>query len=237
MLTKNTKFFFFIILICIALTFAFGYVAKSSFIGTYDLNKVKNDYNIDDFSVYYEEESQYFDNEITDLKDLQSKSELIVKVKTASKSKLYLQSIETNVKVVEIYSQNLKKGMKKLKNGDEIIIHEPISISYMDDLENIDTIQGYTLLNTNEEYILFLKSPEVVENYQYKNNENISYIPLSTVYSKYSEAETPVLLDMNDLNNGEIKYANIKNSSSIFINKEELDRYKKISKEVFLEYK
>ena len=179
-----------------------------------------------------DENSIYFNNSINTLDELEKNSDLIVKVKSLNNSKLFYNSIETPVKIIDVYSKK-----DNLEKGDTIYIQEPVSISYLKDMENITWIRGYVLMNSNREYILFLKHLDKVDGYKYKNNEKITYIPVSTRFSKYCKKETPIFIDSVQIDSGKIYYRDFKNSSAIFIENDELVKYNSISLQVYDKYK
>ena len=231
-MTRNTKIYFLTILIVISWTIGYAFTTKYSFTGEYHLTKIKEKYNLDSFMYSNDENSIYFNNSINTLDELEKNSDLIVKVKSLNNSKLFYNSIETPVKIIDVYSKK-----DNLEKGDTIYIQEPVSISYLKDMENITSIRGYVLMNSNREYILFLKHLDKVDGYKYKNNEKITYIPVSTRFSKYCKKETPIFIDSVQIDSGKIYYRDFKNSSAIFIENDELVKYNSISLQVYDKYK
>lgn len=221
-MTRSTKLYFIVMFIMIVLTIGYGLSTKYSFTGEYLLNEVKSNYRINDFVYYDDEDSVYFNESIINLKELEDSSDLIVKVRKVDDSKLFYNSIETSVEILDIY------GNDELEIGDYIYIQEPVSICYLKGMENIISIRGYTLINNNQEYIMFLKHLDKVDGYKYKDKEKITYIPVSTRFSKYCLEEKPVFYDIDKIDNGEISFGDINNVISIFINKDELDSYKQM---------
>lgn len=230
-MTKSTKIYFLAILILISVTTVYAVITKYSFTGDYNLSKIKEQYDLDNFMYSNNEDSVYFNNSITSLYELEKNSDLIVKVQLLDNSILYYNSIETPVKIVDVYSNNAN-----LKKGDIIYIQEPISITYLNNMENITSIRGYVLMNTNHEYILFLKHLDKVDGYKYKNNEEITYIPVSTRFGKYCKEEKPKFIDQSQIDSGEIYYRDFKNSSAVFIDNEELIKYNSVSLQVYDKY-
>lgn len=109
-MNKNTKLYFIVILILISVTIGYAFVTKYSFTGDYYLNKIKKQYNLDDFMYSNIEDSEYFNESISTLDELEKSSDLIVKVKPDD-GKLFYNSIERQVKVIDIYSD--KDSLKK----------------------------------------------------------------------------------------------------------------------------
>lgn len=230
-MTRITKVYFLIILILVSVTTGYAVMTKYSFTGEYYLSKIKNQYNLDSFKYSNIEDSTYFNNSINSLDELEKNSDLIVKVKSLNDSMLFYNSIETPVKIIDVYS-----GNDNLKKGDIIYVQEPVSISYLKDMENITSVQGYILMNSNQEYLLFLKHLDKVDGYKYKNNEEITYLPVSTRFGKYCKEETPKFIDSSKIDSGEIYYGDLKNSSGIFVENDELVKYNSITLQVYDKY-
>ena len=119
-MNKNTKLYFIVILILISVTIGYAFVTKNSFTGDYYLNKIKKQYNLDDFMYSNIEDSEYFNESISTLDELEKSSDLIVKVKPYD-GKLFYNSIERQVKVIDIYSDK-----DSLKKGDTIYKMDPV---------------------------------------------------------------------------------------------------------------
>lgn len=109
-MTKNTKLYFMILLVLISVTIGYAFVTKYSFTGDYYLNKIKKQYNLDDFVYSNIEDSEYFNESISTLDELEKSSDLIVKVKPDD-GKLFYNSIERQVKIIDIYRD--KDSLKK----------------------------------------------------------------------------------------------------------------------------
>lgn len=230
-MTKNTKLYFMILLVLISVTIGYAFVTKYSFTGDYYLNKIKKQYNLDDFVYSNIEDSEYFNESISTLDELEKSSDLIVKVKPDD-GKLFYNSIERQVKIINIYSDK-----DSLKKGDSIYIQEPFSISYLKGMESMNSEKGYVLMNSNQEYIFFLKHLDKVGGYKYKNNEKITYVPVSTRLSKYCRQERALLVNESKIEDGNIYYKDFKTSSAIFIKTDEWNRYNAIASQVYDKYK
>lgn len=230
-MTKNTKLYFTGLLVLISVTIGYAFVTKYSFTGDYFLNEIKNQHNLDDFVYSNIEDSEYFNESISTLDELEKSSDLIVKVKP-DEGKLFYNSIKRRVKIINIYSDN-----DSLKKGDTIYIQEPFSISYLKGMESMNSEKGYVLMNSNQEYILFLKHLDKADGYKYKNNEKITYVPVSTRLSKYCRQERALLVNESKIEDGELSYKDFKISSAIFIKAEEWNRYNAIASQVYDKYK
>ena len=230
-MTKNTKLYFMILLVLISVTVGYAFVTKYSFTGDYYLNKIKKQYNLDDFVYSNIEDSEYFNESISTLDELEKSSDLIVKVKPDD-GKLFYNSIERQVKIIDIY-----RDKDSLKKGDTIYIQEPFSISYLKGMESMNSEKGYVLMNSNQEYILFLKHLDKADGYKYKDNEKITYVPVSTRLSKYCRQEKPLLVNASKIEDGELYYKDFKTSSAIFIKTDEWNRYNAIASQIYDKYK
>ncbi|CDE28949.1 uncharacterized protein BN591_01291 [Catenibacterium sp. CAG:290] len=230
-MTKNTKLYFMILLVLISVTIGYAFVTKYSFTGDYYLNKIKKQYNLDDFVYSNIKDSEYFNESISTLDELEKSSDLIVKVKPDD-GKLFYNSIERQVKIIDIY-----RDKDSLKKGDTIYIQEPFSISYLKGMESMNSEKGYVLMNSNQEYILFLKHLDKADGYKYKDNEKITYVPVSTRLSKYCRQEKPLLVNASKIEDGELYYKDFKTSSAIFIKTDEWNRYNAIASQIYDKYK
>lgn len=230
-MTKNTKLYFTGLLVLISVTIGYAFVTKYSFTGDYYLNKIKKQYNLDDFVYSNIEDSEYFNESISTLDELEKSSDLIVKVKPDD-GKLFYNSIERQVKIIDIY-----RDKDSLKKGDTIYIQEPFSISYLKGMESMNSEKGYVLMNSNQEYILFLKHLDKADGYKYKDNEKITYVPVSTRLSKYCRQEKPLLVNAFKIEDGELYYKDFKTSSAIFIKTDEWNRYNAIASQIYDKYK
>ena len=120
-MTKNTKLYFIGIIALITVTIGLAFVTKNSFTGDYDLNKIKKQYNLENFVYFNIEDSEYFNESISSLDELEKSSDLIVKVKPDD-GKLFYNSIERPVKIIDIDSDK-----DSLKKGDTIYNVDPVS--------------------------------------------------------------------------------------------------------------
>ncbi len=165
--------------------------------------------------------SIYFENQLTDLSQLQDQSEVIVKVKMTNERENKMHAVQSGVTVSEVY-----KG-EGLQNGDRIYIYEP---GFFYNSEVYFGYGGYNVMLEDEEYILFLKHLPVPKGYRYKGNEAITFLPVSSYFSKYpvSNHGTTQLLEEN----AEITYKEVKDFELLTVNKEMLTQYYSFKKEV-----
>lgn len=239
---KSTKIYFSIIAFIMIVFIVFGFFVKNSRKGERDFNSLLKKIDLDNIVVYdMEDINQHFDNGISDLSALESKSDLIAKVKVDSnfERKLYLESVKTRLKVLEVYKEN-KNVSKDVSKDDYIYIHETLNMPYFSPIDNIygqnmNCLQGYLFLKEDKEYIVFLKHLLKHENYNYSKEESITFIPVSTRYFNYGE-QLPVLVDEKAIYEGKILYKEVKNNIAFFTNKNLFERYFDIKKEVEKKY-
>lgn len=235
---KSTKIYFGVIAFIMIIFVVFGFFVKNSRKGEKDFNSLLKKIDLDNIVVYdMEDINQHFDNDISDLSALESKSDLIAKVKVDSnfERKLYLESVKTRLKVLEVYKEN-----KNVSKDDYIYIHETLNMPYFSPIDNIygqnmNCLQGYLFLKEDKEYIVFLKHLLKHENYNYSKEESITFIPVSTRYFNYGE-QLPVLVDEKAIYEGKILYKEVKNNIAFFTNKNLFERYFDIKKEVEKKY-
>lgn len=75
-----------------------------------------------------------------------------------------------------------------------------------------------------------------VKGYKYKKSEEMTYIPVSTRFSKYCKEESPLFIESKRIEEGEIHYRDFKDASAIFIKSDELKQYQSISLLVYDKY-
>ena len=112
---KSTKIYFGVIAFIMIIFVVFGFFVKNSRKGEKDFNSLLKKIDLDNIVVYdMEDINQHFDNDISDLSALESKSDLIAKVKVDSnfERKLYLESVKTGLKVLEVYKENKNVSKK-----------------------------------------------------------------------------------------------------------------------------
>ncbi|OAB36709.1 hypothetical protein PMSD_10310 [Paenibacillus macquariensis subsp. defensor] len=173
--------------------------------------------------------SIYFNNKIDSIEELVNQSKFILKVKATKKRTNFSRSIHTAVQVLELY-----KG-DGITTGSEIYIYEP---SYFFG-SNYLSFGGYQIMEEGEEYIVFLDHLQVPDNYKYKGNEAISFLPISTYFGKFPTNQVDTndqILTKNETDNG-VNYTKINNWDIITTNKEISAFYNKLKQLVFLKYK
>ena len=231
---KTTKIYFLILSLFVLVCIAAGIVVKTSFKGYTQLTDLVKHENINSYSVQVmkveeSDDNDYF-SEIDNFKELQEKSGLILKVHVTNERTMYLQNTtKTKVVVKEIYKGSAKKGQ-------EIYVYEPAVLSYSVS-KSYDSIGGYQLMKTNNDYYVFLQPLKVFKGYVKSAQENNTYLP-STI--KYSVMRVNVgkqeILNQKKLENGEYNYGDVLDQEIITDNKQELVKYQEIKKEFINTY-
>lgn len=166
--------------------------------------------------------SVYFENQLTDFPQLQDRSEAIVKVKVTNERENTMYAILSGVTVSEVY-----KG-DGIRSGDRIYIYEP---GFFYNSEVYTSYGGYNLMSEDKEYILFLKHLPIPKGYHYKDQEAITYLPVSSYFSKYPVSGNKATQTLDE--DAEVLYKTVKNYEILTVKKEMLTKYQSFKKEVF----
>lgn len=173
-----------------------------------------------------EENSKYF-NIKTNLTyaELEKEADLIVRAKAVGKRLCYMQCTKTKLQVLEVIKGN------NVKNQDTIYLYEPMS--YENGYE-IDSQGGYNLIHDNDEYILFLKHLQIPKGYRYKNEEQITYLPTTLLFSKYdlNSSDKMKVLREKDLDDGKIIYRNYADYEILATDQKKLDKFYELKRQV-----
>ena len=170
----------------------------------------------------------YVDNdEVQCVDDLTDNDVIIVKARLNSKfkRKLYYECILSQIDIVKCYEGELKEG-------DSINIFEPVDCGFEDQILCID---GYSMMQPDKEYILFLKTLKNT----YFGSDKYVYAPSSTRYSKYQvDGNEPELFSFEELEEPESMhlYSEIKDQEVYLYEKEDYDKYLKLKNEVIEKY-
>lgn len=168
------------------------------------------------------QKTSYFNNESNySLNDMEKDSSLIARVTVTNSREMSLRSTKTMVKIEEIYKDN----SANLSKGDSIYIIEPASYVRGEEFYT----NGWQYLKTGDTYLIFLKNLGCVDGYKYTKEEEMSFMPVSEIYSKknLSHDESCVVFD-----SAETLYSSI--SAFAFLTSEEtvVDNYDKIWKNI-----
>ncbi|ANF94998.1 hypothetical protein [Paenibacillus bovis] len=164
----------------------------------------------------------YFNNNIEQFSQIYNEADLVAEVETTSERLNYAQTIKTGIKAIKIF-----KGKDLLANN-QAYIYEP---SYFFG-DNYFSFGGYQILKPRKTYIVFLKKLKVPKNYVYKADEDISFIPVSSYYSKFELGNSKTkLLDQTDVDNG-MDYKKVKEYEILTTSENKLNKFKELKKEV-----
>jgi hypothetical protein len=232
---KKTKLKIFVMLwgVTILISVVVGKLTASSFVDNVELEQYlsNKDIKIAYCVMGYDPDTNvgYLNNEeVQSLDDLLVDKDTIVAKVILSKNfqrKIYLESIFSQVEIVECESGNLKKGEK-------IEILEPVDCG----ANVILCTDGYSMMQEGKEYIVFLKP---LKNTYYGHSKYI-YAPNSTLYSKFpTQPSTPHLFRYEELEEPEklYSYEKMKDEEVYLYDKKEFNKYLKLKKEVLERFK
>ena len=175
-MTKGTKAFFVITVLSIVAILLFGILSAQTIRGTKNPDELLR--KTDEITLgYSEQNNHYFADEIQNLKELEEASSVILKAQINDERVMSLRSTETSIKIEKIF----KDETNSLQEGEMIYLIEPFSIIRDERYET----NGYQMVSTGDEYILFLNLLHTVDGYEFSKKESISFIPSTTKYSRY----------------------------------------------------
>ncbi|WP_129595701.1 hypothetical protein [Anaerophilus nitritogenes] len=221
----RNKIFIIFISTCLGICCVIGILTRQSFYTDVDAKHLFKE--IEDFKIDLAENSPlskiYFEDNIDNLAQLKEKADLIVKVSVTDNRKIFNLALLSNVNVLDIY-----KG-KNIKENDNIYIYEPFSLG----INTCEIENGYIPIKKDEEYIFFLKHLKIPNGYKYKGKEKITYIPVSTIFSKYNLMNETNTKPINKaiLNNG-IEFIKVKNMDILTTNMNILKKYNTLKEQV-----
>jgi len=221
-------------LLSVILCVIVGRCTAKSYIDNVDLNEYLSnpELKVVYCGVGYDEDTNkgFIDGEkVEDIQDLESGSSIIVKVRLneSYERQLYYECVISQVEIEEVY-----KG--DLKTGDKINLFEPADC-YTN--RAIYCTAGYSLMQNDCEYILFLKS---LKNTFFGEDDYV-YAPSSTTYSKYLyDDREPKLFTSSEIEEGDettmLKYSDIKNEEIFLYDEEQYNKYIFLKKQVLEKY-
>ncbi|MDO6657181.1 hypothetical protein [Anaerobacillus sp. 1_MG-2023] len=205
----------------------FGLVTKNSFVEN-DTTNISKEYENSIVSLNDNDEfsKKYFNNNIENIDQLIGESDLIVKGQVTNDRILFNQSLKTKI----VINQVIKQTSGNVKSGNEVYVFEPSYFLY----DTYVVEAGYNIMKENEEYILFLKHLDVPKDYEYKNNEAITFLPTSTYFGKYNldkKGNTKVLTNIN-----QISYEKVQNFGVISGNENLVSKFESFKQEIENEF-
>lgn len=173
--------------------------------------------------------NQFFDNNIQNYKELEEKSDLIVRVKPTSDRTLYNQAILSKVEVLQVYKK------QNVRIGDFIYIFEP-NYFHMD---HYNSLHGYNIMVPDTEYIFFLTKIKSPQGYHASEREAITFLPVSTLYGKFPvnmEKKAKVIHPLA-LKSEHTTFFNVKDYEILSTDQRSFDTYFSIQQEVMANLK
>ncbi|KML23300.1 MULTISPECIES: hypothetical protein [Priestia] len=229
---RSIKTLYLVIMLVLIGSVSLGIIIKKSFINDVHIDNISKKFEESNVSISEEDEftKTYFQNNITNLKDLINKSDLIIKGTVNTNRKMLNQSILTEIQIQDIYKNDSNQKLK-----DSLYIFEP---TYF----NFDTYivqSGYNIMKTKNQYVLFLKRIKVPDNYKYKGKEEITYVPVSTYYGKYPTNNKKItkLISNNEKDNSTLTYHQIEDYEVLTSNEQILNKFLEIKHDVKQNFK
>ncbi|AEB76817.1 hypothetical protein [Clostridium botulinum] len=223
---KKERVFSYIILILIVICVIVGFIVRRSFVDDTNFNDYKG--KMDNYSIQYlgtRSYKQYFNCNIKNYNELEKDSTFILKVKLSGSREKLSSTTLSQVTVLDIY-----KG-DSIKKGQKIYIYEP---SFIEN-DMYWCSNGYNLMLNDTEYIVYLNSLKVPDGYNKTEKEKNSYMFTTLEFSKFdinNKNNVNNLYSVKDFDNGKIKYNDLKNDNVVVVNKDILEKYTNIKKEV-----
>lgn len=196
-------------------------ITKKSF--NYDSVLSKN--NWDNYYIHMSKSDDIYYDEINDVQDILENSSLILKVKMSNNREILNQCILSEVKVEEVYKNNLDI---KIEKDNDIYIYEPISVQE----DSIYLSDGYIPMNTEDEYILCLKPLKIPEKYVMSDKEKISFMYYNPIYGKKNINNN--LYYINEDNTG-LKLSDLK-EYNVILESKDVEKYNNYN-EIMMKYK
>ena len=211
-----------VIIICIISAWIYGNNGIKAITGVHNPDTALSENPAMEIFYTAGQKKSYFNNEHNySLDDMEKDSSLIARISITNSREMSLRSTKTMVKIEKIY----KKNSINIAVGDNIYIIEPVSYIRGEEFYT----NGWQYMKTGDTYLVFLKNLECIDGYRYTKEEELSFMPVSEIFSKknLSQDESCMIFDVN-----ENLYLNV--SSLAFLTSEEtiVDNYVKIWKDI-----
>lgn len=204
---------------------------RSSYINDIDINLLSS--NSNKLYVLIEDiQKKYFTTDIKTFNNLLESSDYVIKVKRTKERQIMSKSLLTKCEVRKVY-----KAKDADNIHDYIYIYEPASFSIQYNL--FQTTGGYNFMNSQDEYIVFLKDLKIPEGYKSNNKEENSFMftnPQLSIFN-YSRENTTLLIDDETKNSRGFTYNIIMDYDLIFMFKEDKQLYDNIREQVMSKYR
>lgn len=204
-MTLITKRFF--LLCCLMSFFAviIGIFVRSSYKGYRTVDEVAEKGGLENYTVQSEDlthEDLFVD--VTNIDELKSNSEFIAKVKVCNERKLYANTIKTKLEIEEV----LKDNSNTFSKNDTIYLYELVSID--DRFQIINSVAWNQLMETGEEYYVFLNPLKTAKEYIKSKEEEMTFLPSTPCYSIIPVlSKEALVLEQEKLDNGEYCYKDV----------------------------
>lgn len=171
-------------------------------------------------------------NEIISINDIEKNSELVAKVVFSGHRQPQLSCLLSEVKITKIY-----KGNSKL-NNQSIYVYEPSYFCFSSNKtkNTYNIVNYYNIMLPSKEYILFLNLKKYPKGYIYNEKDLITYnVSKYSCFGKYSvNVDTSAKAISFD---SDIKYKDVINLPAVSENKQIIDKYIELEKDVQTSYK
>lgn len=155
--------------------------------------------------------------------DLLDKSENIVRVKATDRFEIIGENFLHAVEIQEIYKGNIENKI--------IYVFEPIYLNLIKSNEYISS-EGYNIMRTDKEYILFLKPFYQFQSYQNIKKDQDVYILENFVFGKYNMTSYNNTISLkSELQ--PFNFKDIENFEFLTNSQEHLEEYLSWKKEIF----
>lgn len=224
---RGNRLFYLIIIMLITTGVVTGIVTKNSLINNIDFSLNEQKFNQYTVTVDNDEDMTdiYFDQSIQSFEQLESAADVIVKVKPTQHRVNQPYAVLTKAVVAECYAG------EQYAQGDTIYIYEPVNFTH----RTYYSQNGYNIMDRDKEYIFFLKHLEVPEGYDYKNNEAITYLPVSVLYAKYN-ADAGASVEPVHIVEDSTTYESVKQKDLLTSNTSVIKTYQSIRETVLQTY-
>lgn len=212
------------VLVLVVLGIAAGMITRRTFVDNTDLKAfVDTNPHVEYCDINYAEDDSLGlvdGDSVESVSDLMADGELVVKVHLDEtwNRELYQECVLSKVKVDNVYQGNAEPG-------EEIYIFEPVDCVG----DFMDCTGGYTLMQEETEYVLFLKK---LKNAGYGDAEYV-YMPQCMTYGKYTYGDSVPAKYIDSQDSDKLPaYSDIRDAEVIILDDEQYDKYCRLKKEV-----
>lgn len=190
---------------------------KKSFINDIEFENLKLNSSRLNFIIAPSPDKNYVSGTLKTLEQLEDSSTLISKIKVTNNREYKCKTLLTKCKIEKVFkhSNNIE--------DEYIYIYEPASFNFY--YNSFKAVNGYNYMQTNDEYIVFLKELDMPNNYKKKYDSPV-YTFVDSACSKFNLQNGPSVLFIHpdDFKNG-LPYNNVINYEYVFNSKDLYDIY------------